>query len=95
VKLVVHKLVSDTFGVQTYNQWVDVFYVCADPYSMGAAVKQAGAYLKGKEVSATAISFFDSIRSVTSILQKLNLSIKLHGGILTGKYFDANPAARF
>jgi len=65
-------------AVLGYEQW----YLCIDSFSLDAVIEQNEAF--GLERTSGS-SFFVSLTSLFDIFKKLNMSFKVHGGIIFGE----------
>lgn len=63
--------------------------MCFDAFSVPAALEQTRAF--GLEPSDSSISFLESINSLFSVLQKLNLTFNVHGGIVFSNDLHDDP----
>jgi hypothetical protein len=66
-----------------YEQW----YLCIDSFSLDAVIEQNEAF--GLERTSGS-SFFVSLTSLFDIFKKLNMSFKVHGGIIFGENAGAS-----
>jgi hypothetical protein len=67
----------------------EIIYLCADPFSLPAAMVAARAF--GLDTSDSNVSLVESLNAFGDIFKKLNLAFKLHGAILLGEpYIDSD-----
>jgi len=67
---------------------VDYIYLCVDPFSLPAILEQARAF--NAETSDSILNIYDSLNQLVGALRRLNLALKLHGGILFGVGADGD-----